>query len=125
MTWRWDLLLLNLIAPGLGQFRARHWWRGAVFLTLTLAALAWTAAEALGPLIVNVWMLLQDAPGNDQLRQIHYLRLGLALLLTAVIWLWSFVDLVLFPPARGSAEGNPRPDSGQRLPPQPECDHGP
>ncbi len=104
---RWQALTLNLVAPGLGQFRLRRWGVGLACLAITLGGFAWAAWETLSPLAENLRNLLGDGP-DEPLRTIRLAQVGLGVLAGLAAWAWSFLDLVVFAadpaPRRGEDE---------------------
>jgi hypothetical protein len=96
----WQALTLNLVAPGLGQFRLRRWGVGLACLAVTLAGFAWAAWETLSPLAENLRQLLGDGP-DEPLRTIRLAHVGIGVLAGFAAWGWSFLDVMTHAPSRG------------------------
>ena len=84
---------MNLIAPGIGQFGARRWVRGAIMVSTGTACTAWFTWEALYPLYLNMQNALNDQ--NVDFRLFNYNNLILSLGLLVLIWAVSYADLFL------------------------------
>jgi len=93
---RWQALMLNVVAPGLGQFRLRRWGTGLACLAIALGGFAWAAWETLAPLAENLRQLLGDGP-DEPLHPIHLARVALGVLAGLAAWAWSFLDAILRP----------------------------
>jgi hypothetical protein len=88
---------LNLVAPGAAQLALGWWLRGLIQLGGAVLSIIWFAWIVLGPIIVSTMNLLKD----EQHGEIRPAGTTLSLLILpvlslAVIWIWSYIDLLVF-----------------------------
>lgn len=85
---------VNIIAPGIGQFFLKRFIRGFVMLLGAFALCIWA-----------FWILFQpfvafacSSSGNDEIVGINFIKLILAMVSVVLIWGWSYLDIIIFPP---------------------------
>ncbi|MCP3967297.1 MAG: hypothetical protein GY750_08840 [Lentisphaerae bacterium] len=87
---------VNLIAPGLGQVMLKWYVRGVLELLAAIGCLVWAVAAVIYPIIT----FYTGDPMTSQLPQINISQVIGAVLLFILIWLWSFLEIILFFPKK-------------------------
>lgn len=86
---------LNLIAPGVGQFALKYYLKGVLMCILAIFSLIFSTFVIIQPLYENIKNLIS---GNDlkELVNINIPLLLFSFLILALIWIWSFADIIFF-----------------------------
>jgi len=99
---------MNLMAPGLGFWGMARWKRGVCFFLPGLGAFFWAFWAVIYPLVYNVMLFITDKHQQQEMIFVKYIQLLLAIFTLAVIWIWSYIDLL--------KELRKEPDSGHAAP---------
>ena len=84
---------VNIIAPGIGQFFLKRFFRGVFMLFASLALCLWALIIIFSPII----SYMSDSSQNpQQLPVINFINLVIALVSVVLIWGWSYLDILLF-----------------------------
>ena len=101
---------LNFVAPGIGHFAAGYWFRGLLYILLSLGAVLWALWEAVKPLILSVARFLQDSTSDAQLESVnwmYFIRIGIPALLLLLVWIWSMLEIVIITRKKNAAPPPP------------------
>ncbi|MEM4247886.1 MAG: hypothetical protein QXH80_01345 [Candidatus Nanoarchaeia archaeon] len=85
-------ITLNLIAPGIGQFAVKSYFRGAIMLLGALFFTFYSCALIVMPLYHNIKIMLAGGQGKFAYLDIKRFAISISALL--LIWLWSLLDIL-------------------------------
>ncbi|MCK5844327.1 MAG: hypothetical protein KAG97_06440 [Victivallales bacterium] len=85
-------IVLNLMAPGIGQLALRKFIRGTLQFAVAIFAMLWLVV-VFGNEIRTIWSNAVDDGGDITMHWCHFIA---PLVLLTGIWIFSFIDLLLF-----------------------------
>ncbi|MFA7231537.1 MAG: hypothetical protein WC071_09735 [Victivallaceae bacterium] len=89
---------LNLLAPGIGQFGLKWFFRGTLEFLGAVTAVILAMREVIKPVLT----LLSSDNGGGDVPAINLTALVTALGIALLIWIWSMVEIAIFyHPERG------------------------
>lgn len=87
---------LNFIAPGIGHFAGGYWFRGLLYVLLSLAAVLAACWEAVRPLVMAIAQYIKDNPEEARIEPInmmYFIKIGVPVLIFLFIWFWSMFEI--------------------------------
>jgi hypothetical protein len=83
-----------LFAPGIPQLALKWWWRGILQCGGALVLFVLAASRIIGPMLRNYSLMLND--GSGQMEKIDLAGFFQFVFLLMLLWLWSFIDIIIF-----------------------------
>ncbi|QSH40440.1 hypothetical protein P0136_13255 [Lentisphaerota bacterium ZTH] len=90
---------INLMAPGLGQLMLKWYLRGLIELLGAVGCLAWAVWAVVKPFID----FYSSNPAQADIPQVNLSSVIGAVMLFILIWLWSFLEIILFFPKQSQS----------------------